>query len=123
MEDSNPKIVMTDVLKVEIFDMACIDLSRRFCYRIVEPIPMIWQNDGRVTHMLTVAVEGKDLVAEQMLYKYRNIIEESKKQGMWHESLAWLENVDKVNITVCELTPKSEYQWSELSKAVQGVYK
>ena len=114
MEDQ--KIIVTDTLKVEIFHMPVIDLSIRFCYRFVEPIPMIWQNDGRVSAVMGMSsqIQGRDFISEQMLQKFREIIEQSKRQGMWHESLTWLEDVNKVNLITCELTPKDEYNWQEL---------
>ncbi len=122
-EGSQQKIVMTDVLKVEIFDMPIIDTSRRFCYRFVEPIPMIWQTDGRVTMMLTMALAGNphDVVCQFLLDKYREVIENSKRQGMWHESLAWLDDVHSVEMIECVITPTNTHTFTDLfKKAVKG---
>ena len=93
--------------------MPVVDLSVRYCYRFVEPIQMIWQNDGRqsLTMQLQMTFGGSatnNIMADFLLRKYAMIIEESKNTGNWHESLNWLENINRVNIVECEVTPKNE---------------
>jgi hypothetical protein len=111
MEDQ--KIIVTDTLKVEIFHMPIIDLSIRFCYRLIEPFPMIWQNDGRLSVAMNLNVDKRDIMGQFLLDKYRHIIEESKRQGLWHESLDWVEKIDKVSVIECVLTPTNEFVFSE----------
>ena len=107
------KIVVTDILKVELFEMALTDLSRRFCYRFVEPIPMIWQTDGQVSYALTMMSQSpSDPICKFLLQKFREVIENSKRQGIWHESLAWLENVNSVEVVECQIVPTGGYTYT-----------
>lgn len=110
MAEESSQIVVTNVLKVEIFRMAIIDLYHRFCYRFVEPMPMIWQTDGRVTHMLTMVAVGNP-VETFLMQKYKETIENSKHLVANAEDWAkiqWLENVDKVEIIECDIVPRSK---------------
>ena len=112
MAEESVKIVVTNVLKVQIFNMPIHDLSQRFCYRFIEPMPMIWQTDGRVSMSLTLmAVKGQDVLEKFLLQKYKETIENSKhlvnNEDDWAK-IAWLADVDKVEIIECEIIPKGD---------------
>ena len=119
-EGESQKIVKTDVLKVQVFDMPVIDTSRRFCYRFVEPIPMIWQTDGRITFMLATSLQMNphDVMGEFLLNKYREVIENSKNQGMWHESLKWLEDVHSVEVVECNIVPTGGFTFTSNTASI-----
>lgn len=105
------KIVVTETLKVEIFYMAVIDLSIRFCYRFVEPVPMIWQNDGRMGHALIMAVDKNNIMSGFLLNKYKEAIFNTKNIVNNEEDWAkiqWLEKVNKVEMVECDLVPRSK---------------
>jgi hypothetical protein len=103
MAELSPQIIKTDTLKVEIFPLAQVDLSLRFLYRIVEPVPMIWQNDGRVSYSL-LADFGKlqQTISDFLLDKWNRIVKESRgsiTEEEWNsENIRWLREVTNVNV-------------------------
>jgi len=109
MAEESYKVVVTDTLKVEVFFMPVIDISTRFAWRIVEPVPMIWQTDGRLSHQLsTISKDRDEMLKDFFLRKWKTLVYETKvNERVWPKECEFLEQVDKVNLIICDLVPRS----------------
>jgi hypothetical protein len=107
MAEETVKIVVTETLLVEVLQMATVDLSYRFMYRMVEPIPMMWQADGMIASFVILSqnVDSYNKAIDEFLMsKYKAVIFESKNMTTNEDwaKLQWLDNVNKVKIIECD---------------------
>ena len=108
------KIVETNVLKVEVFYMPVIDTSIRFGYRFIEPVPMIWQLDGRTSHQLTLLRGSvEDVMKKFFLNKWYDVVLHSKSDPQWGPGCEFLDQVNQVEIIECDIIQRNTTETSQ----------
>lgn len=112
-EEAQYPIVKTDTLKVEIFQLSMIDLSYRFMFRIVEPVPLMWQYE-RIAH--STLVTTPDMVAQFCLKEWNKMIENTRQLDQWTDELDWLTKIEHVDLIHCELSPQKALTFKNLIK-------
>ena len=110
MAEENLKISRNGILKVELFPLAVMDLSRKYMYRFVEPIPMVWQPDLNISvaSNLLASFGGPKILEDELLKRYLQIIEQTTAFANWDESQhGWLKEIHAVELIECEIIPKA----------------
>lgn len=117
------KIVVTDTLKVEKMDMAVIDLSYRYLYRIVEPVPMMWQVGKPISTVMNLysnpnLPNAQEIICKELLNEWFRIIEETSHLQQWDESLNWMKEIKNVIVIDCQ--PQATGQTFDLKRITYG---
>jgi hypothetical protein len=98
------KIVKTDKLIVEYCYLPVVDLSIRFLYRFVQPVPTVWQ-EGKIRHSLSLigGFDGTPSISTFALNKWKKLVLEHTTEAELPDEAKWLLEMNSVEVRECKI--------------------
>jgi hypothetical protein len=93
-------IFKTDKVQMEYVQMPPIDTSYRFIYRLVKPMPTIWQ-EGKLTLAATLIIGLEECLRRFAVSENDRLFSEAKP--VLPQELRWLTELGEATVHQCEI--------------------
>jgi hypothetical protein len=100
------KVVETDTLLFEYVMLPIADLSNRYLYRFVEPVPTGWTEGKPISLIDVLGINGKfeDKLRREAMKMWYKLLDDIP--GEWPVEAQWLKLISKVTLRECHIVPK-----------------